>query len=201
MGQGQLGSQTLTDSPSQNAGDAAQWWEAYCLAQNDEVDELRRRADNGDNHARWQLAQWLAERGRAHEAVVVIRPLADAGEDIAQLWLARWLADCSQLSELRQRADAGNDHALQELGKWLADHRQFDKLREFITAKEGRLSRLRPSGDVDVLRVFADLGDDDARRSLAGWLARRGQIDELRRRGNAGDEHARQQLAGPLNRQ
>lgn len=193
------GGQALTDSAAQNTGDAAQWWGAYCLAENDEVDELRRRARKGDNHARRQLAQWLAERGRAHEAVPVIRPLADAGEDIAQLWLARWLADCGQLGELRQRADAGDDHALQELGQWLADHRAFDELGEFITAKESRLSRLRPSGDVGVLGVFADLGDDDAGRSLAGWLGRRGQIDELRRRADTGDKHARRQLAGPMN--
>jgi hypothetical protein len=196
MGQ-EPGGQALTDSLSQNTGDAAQWWEAYCLAENDEVDELGRRARNGDNHARRKLAQWLAERGRAREAVPVIRPLADAGEDVAQLWLARWLADCGQLGELRQRADAGDDHAVQELGQWLADHREFEELREFITAREGRLSRLRPPGDVGVLRVFADLGDDGARRSLAGWLARRGQIDELRRRVGTGDEHASRQLAGP----
>lgn len=184
----------MTDSPAQDPADAAQWWEAYCLAENDNIDELRRRTDEGDNHARRQLACWLAERGQAHEAIPVIRPLADAGEDIAQLWLARWLADCGQLGELRQRADIGNDHAFQELGKWLADHRRLDELREFITAREGRLSQLRVPGDVSVLRVFADLGDNDARRHLAGWLVRRGQLDELRQRADAGDEHARRQL-------
>jgi len=46
----------LTDSAAADPGDAAQWWQAYCLAENDEVDELRRRADRGDNHARRQLA-------------------------------------------------------------------------------------------------------------------------------------------------
>jgi len=45
------------------------------------------------------------------------------------------------------------------------------------------------------MRVFADVGDDDASRQLARWLARRGQTDELRQRANAGDRHAQQQLA------
>ena len=105
----------MTDSAAADPGDAAQWWEAYGLAENDEVDELRRRADRGDNHARRQLACWLAERSRAQEAAAVIRPLADAGEDIAQLWLARWLAHCDQAGELRQRANAGDRHAQQQL--------------------------------------------------------------------------------------
>jgi hypothetical protein len=55
----------LTGSPAADPGDAAQWWEAYCLAGNDEVDELRRRASRGDDHARRQLACWLGERGQA----------------------------------------------------------------------------------------------------------------------------------------
>jgi hypothetical protein len=52
-------------------------------------------------------------------------------------------------------------------------------------------------GDLDVLRVLADMGDDDARGRLARWLARRGDVDELRRRAESGDEHARRQLADP----
>jgi hypothetical protein len=105
----------LSDSPAAAPGDAVQWWEAYCLAENDETDELRRRAGRGDDHARRQLACWLAERGGAEEAAVVIRPLAEAGEDVARLWLARWLARRGRFGELRQRADAGDEHARQQL--------------------------------------------------------------------------------------
>ena len=192
----------MTDSPVEDPGDTARWWEAYCLAENDEADELRRRADSGDDHARRQLACWLAERGQAQEAAAVIRPLADAGEDIAQLWLARWLAECDRIGELRQRAEAGNDHALGELAEWLATHHRFDELRE-LSAEEGRASQLlacwRPRvGYLEVVRLLADLGDDDARRQLAHWLARRGHIDELRRRADAGDEHARRGLGQAL---
>jgi hypothetical protein len=178
------GGQALADSPATDPGDAPQWWEAYRLAENDEVDELRRRAEGGDDHARRQLACWLAERGQLHEAVAVIRPLADAGEDVAQLWLARWLAECGQLDELGQRADAGNDHALHELANWLAGHHHLDELRELVSAKDDRLSRLAPwsaqQGDLNVVRAFAEAGDEDARRRLARVLARRGHIDEPR---------------------
>jgi hypothetical protein len=46
-----------------------------------------------------------------------------------------------------------------------------------------------------VVRVLADLGDDDAARRLAHWLARRGQTGELQQRAYAGDKHAQQRLA------
>jgi hypothetical protein len=171
----------LSDSPAADPGDAVQWWEAYCLAENDEADELRRRAGRGDDHARRQLACWLAERGGAEEAAVVIRPLAEPGEDVARLWLARWLADCGQTGELRQRADAGDDHALAELAGWLAARHRFGELSELIGADKGRVDRLLACwrtwpGDLDVVRVLADLGDDDAGRRLARWLARRGRF-------------------------
>jgi hypothetical protein len=71
--------------------DAARWWRAYLLAEDDQEDALRRLADGGDDPALRQLACWLAERGRTTEAITLIRPLADVGGDLAQLWLA-WLA-------------------------------------------------------------------------------------------------------------
>src|ERR1700722_16019827 len=106
------GGHALADLPAEEATDAARWWQAYSLAENGEVDELRQRADGGDDHARQQLAYWTSERGRPREAIALIRPLADAGDDIAQLWQARWLAESDQPGELRQRVDAGDDHAL-----------------------------------------------------------------------------------------
>ena len=168
----------LADSPAQEAGDAGRW-QAYSLAENDEVDELRQRADGGGgDHARRQLAYWMGERGLPQEAIVLIRPLADAGEDIAQFWLARWLAECDQAGELRQRANAGDDHALYELAGWLAGHGRLTELRELVST-EGGLAALQAfwrtwQVDVEVLRLLADAGDDDARRQLARWLARSG---------------------------
>jgi hypothetical protein len=105
----------MISPPSEDTQDAQRWWQAYLLAENDQADEFRERATAGDDHARWQLATWLAERARTDEAIEVIRPLADAGDDVAQLWLARWLAERDQLGELRQGAGAGGYHALVEL--------------------------------------------------------------------------------------
>jgi hypothetical protein len=108
----------------------------------------------------------------------VIRPLAEAAEDAARLWLARWLADRGQAGELRQRADAGDDHALAELAEWLAAHDRLDELYELISAEEGRAAQLLACwrtrlGDLDVVRVRAGPGDDDAGRRLAHRPARR----------------------------
>ena len=168
----------MADLPAEGAADAARWWQAYSLAENGEVDELRQRADGGDDHARQQLAYWISERGRPREAIALIRPLADAGEDIALLWLARWLAESDQPDELRQRASAGDDHALYELAGWLAVHGRLPELRELISI-EGGLAALQAfwrtwQADVEVLRLLAGAGDDDAQRQLARWLARPG---------------------------
>ncbi len=90
---------------------------------------------------------------------------------------AGWLsAGKPQLGELRQRADAGNDHALDQLAAWLATHHLFDELRKLISAGRGRAAQLLSSwqgwpGDMELVRVFADMGDDDARPQLARWLA------------------------------
>jgi hypothetical protein len=168
----------LADSPAREASDAAPWWQAYSLAEKGEVGELRQRADGDDDHARRQLACWMGERGRPQEAIALIRPLADVGEDIARLWLARWLAECDQAGELRQRADAGDDHALYELAGWLAAHGRLTELHELIST-EGGLAALQAfwqtwQVDVEVLRLLADAGDNDAQRQLARWLARSG---------------------------
>lgn len=55
----------MNDSPPADPGDAAWWRQAYCLAGNDEVDELHRRFGRGDDHGRRELACWLTERGLA----------------------------------------------------------------------------------------------------------------------------------------
>jgi hypothetical protein len=170
----------LADSSAKEASDAARWWQAYSLAENSEVNELRQRADGGDDHARQELAYWISERGRPQEAIALIRPLADAGEDLAQLWLARWLAECDQAGELRQRAGAGDDHALYELAGWLAVHGRLTELRELISI-EGGLAALQAfwrtwQVDIEVLRLLAGAGDDDAQRQLARWLAGSGDL-------------------------
>jgi hypothetical protein len=170
--------------------DAERWWQAYLLAESDQAGELRERADAGDEHARRQLASWLAERARTEEAIAVIRPLADARDDVADLWLARWLADGDHLAELRQRAASGSYPALHQLAEWLARHEHLDELRELVAAHWELLARwLATQYGMRVQRLRVELGDEDARRGLERWLA------GLRERADAGDKHARQFLA------
>jgi hypothetical protein len=176
--------------PGEGTEDAERWWQAYELAGNDQAGQLRERAAAGDGHARRQLASWLSDRGRTEEAIEVIRPLADAGDDMAQLWLARWLADRDQLDELRWRSASGGYHALIELAGWLADHECLDELAQLLVDQRQLLSSwLARQHDMKVVRLAADLGDEDARRRLAPAL------DRVRDRAAAGDEHARQILA------
>jgi hypothetical protein len=161
----------MTGSPSAayEASDAARWWRGYVLAENDQEDELRELAAVGDDHARRQLASWLADRARTDEAIDVIRPLADAGDDVAELWLARWLADCDRLAELRERAESGGYHAARKLPCLLACHDQLDELR----ARAGR-------------------GDYHAWCVLIKTLADRDLHEELRERVEAADAATRQ---------
>jgi hypothetical protein len=148
--------------PGEQASDAARWWRAYQLAENDQADELRELAAAGDDHARRQLASWLSDRAgddraRLGEAIELIYPLADAGDEVAELWLARWLADCDRVSELRQRADRGGYHASRLLARLLADHGMAGELRERASA-----------------------GDYHALRALVRWLAEHDMGEELR---------------------
>ena len=159
--------------------DAAQWWRAYLLAENDQVDELRALTAAGDDHARRQLASWLSDRaacGRTvsdrammEEAIEVILPLADAGDDVAGLWLARWLADYDHLDELRRRAASGSYHAVRELARRLAELDMLDELRR-----------------------HADSGSSPALRELARRLAQRDMHAELRELAVAAEPGKRQ---------
>jgi hypothetical protein len=155
------------------AHDAVLWWQAYQLAEAGHADELTARTAAGDDHARRQLAAWLAERRRTAEAVAVIRPLADAGDDVARLWLARWLAELDDAEDLRKRAAAGDCHALTELARWLSRHERRDELRDLIAGSWPELaSWIAGQHDMRVLQLAAELGDDDARQRLDRWLAR-----------------------------
>ena len=175
------------------AEDSERWWRAYQLAETDQAGELRELAEAGDEHARRQLASWLAERASSEEAIEIIRPLADAGEDVAELWLARWLAELDRTDELRQRAAGGSYHARLELAGWLARHGQLDELRELFAGQLELLANWLAGpcriGDMKLVRLSAALGDEAARRHLQHWLIR------LRERADAGDEHARDFLA------
>jgi hypothetical protein len=181
----------MTCSLGDTAEDAARWWQAYQLADNDRDGELRKRAEAGDEHARRQLASWLADRARTGEAIEVIGRLADAGDDVAELWLARWLADGDHIDELRRRAAAGSYHALHSLAGWLADHEQMDELRGLVAGHGELLSSwVARQCNMRVVRLAAELGDAGAQRRLERWLSR------LREGAAAGDEYVQRFLAG-----
>jgi hypothetical protein len=202
----------MVHPPGEDTEDAARWWRAYQLAQNDQVDELRQLAAAGDQHAGRQLASWLSDRGwcgdpwsdqgKMAEAIEVIRQVADAGDDVAEMWLARWLADCDGLDELRQRADSGGYYAVRELARRLAALNMHEQLRELVDAADADRQPMilqsagsAASAGIDVLRMVADRGNNNARRRLVRRLAREGRVDELRERAENGDDYARQWLA------
>lgn len=59
------------------------------LAEHGHLDELQIRA-HGDDHALWRLAETLAERGRAEEALALLRPRAETGHPHARTLIARF---------------------------------------------------------------------------------------------------------------
>jgi hypothetical protein len=98
-------------SPADQPGDQADWWRAYVLAQDGQVDELRRLANSGDDHARRQLAGLLADRVETAGAIEAIRPLADWGDRKCQAGLTRRLVREGRRDEVRQRAERGDEYA------------------------------------------------------------------------------------------
>ena len=175
--------------------DAIRWWEAYQLAEADEIDQLRTRTNSGDDQARSALASLLAEHGCYADAVELIRPLADAGEDVASLWLARWLED-SDPAELRRRAQAGDFYCLQVLADSVRWRAPAEEWREVLCTADGQVrpgleTWLARQGDVEVIRIGAEAGDKECQRRLARWHVR---MAEYRRLAEAGDKHAQRMV-------
>jgi hypothetical protein len=161
------------------------------------VEVIRPLADAGDDVADLWLARWLADCDRLDE----LRRRADSGSDHAVRELARRLAELDMIDELRRRADSGSYPALLELAKRLAQRGLHGELRELATAADPDKRQLileaageGPNGELDVLRVLADLGDKGGCARLARHLAREGHLDELRQRAENGDEYAQHWL-------
>ena len=115
---------------------------ARLLRKRGNLDELRRRADNGDEAAPWRLAELLAERGDLDE----LRARADNGDWAAARKLTELLADHADLDGavqiVRARADAGERHAASRLVELLAMQGRGEEAE--------RLSRfgLNPDGSI-----------------------------------------------------
>lgn len=184
------------------ANDAARWWRAYVLAEHDQVDELRELAAAGDDHARRQLADWLADRAKTDEAIEVIRPLADVSDDVAELQLARWLADRDHGDELRERADHGEYHARWELAGWLADRDALSELRQRADSGDypalcALVRRLAARDMGQEFRQLAASADVDRRLLIFDLAKQAGSsgTEVLRARIDLGDDSARGPLA------
>ena len=103
---------------------------ARLLGERGDVDELRARADAGDFYATWQLA----ERGDLNRVTQILRARADNGDDEAAFRLADLLARQGCTDELRERADAGDRRAAQELTSFLCKQGDVKELRDEVYA-------------------------------------------------------------------
>ncbi|GAA1614086.1 hypothetical protein GCM10009733_007800 [Nonomuraea maheshkhaliensis] len=146
------------------------------LAEQGREEELRSRADDGDQLAAQGLARVLAEQGRVEEAVAVINSIPPSPEDHPAYGLAHVLGKNGHvdaaLAILRSRGD---------------QRKQVDLL-----ARHGRADEA-----ISLLRARADAGDEYASRQLADLLVEQGRMEELRARAEQGDPHAARRLAQP----
>jgi tetratricopeptide (TPR) repeat protein len=136
---------------------------ARLLASHGRIEELRARADAGDQSAIIQLAELAAARGRDDEALELLSVGADAGGQDAAERRANLLADQGRVDELRAHADAGDLYAAERLVRLLADQDRLDEIR-----------------------LEVDAGTPTAGRGLVRLLTKQGKTEEaerLRRQG------------------
>ncbi|MEU7802516.1 hypothetical protein AB0B10_24975 [Micromonospora arborensis] len=162
------------------------------LSNNDRLDELKVLAEAGDEYAARRLAFQLARRGRAEEALALVRPQADATPSNG--WAAGWVVEClallDRLDELQARADAGDDYAELRL---LARRGQLEEIHSRVAAGEAYegliLTALLDGGHVDdavaelrrhIAEGYDNGGDIDLNEQLAELLATHGLLDELK---------------------
>ncbi|MFC4071849.1 hypothetical protein [Actinoplanes subglobosus] len=191
------------------------------LVEQGRVEELRQRADAGDEYAaKWLVEQRQAEKRRQQpedgiavellieqdqieEATRLLRQSADAGDMSAALRLSGLLAGQGRLAELRQRADSGDVFAAGRLAALLVEQGRVEELRRRADAGDtfaaARLAGLlAEQGRVEELRRRADAGDTFAAMGLADLLVAQGRVEELRDRVDAGDSSAAGRLADLL---
>jgi hypothetical protein len=155
----------------------------------------------------------LVERGRAEEAMTMLRALADAGNRKSREALADLLAEHGAVEELSVRADADHDAERDPYGP-------FDRRLADLLVEQGNIRDLRvradagswpaavrlaevlvAQGDLEQLRSRADTGDEAAGKRLARLLSEQGISEALRSRADAGDRYAAERLTKLLARQ
>ncbi|QFZ19425.1 tetratricopeptide repeat protein [Saccharothrix syringae] len=183
---------------------------ADLLVQRGRVDELTRRADDGESSAAERLARLLHERERVGE----LTRRADGGDDSAAYWLSRLLVRRGDVGELTRRADGGDSAAADGLAHLLISRGRTDELARRAAAGDRYAAyplarRLAEEGRVEqaiaVLRPFAPGPATGTRRLrapvvdlLVDLLAGHGHVDEalalLRPRAAAGHGRAAHRL-------
>ncbi|GIF01604.1 NACHT domain-containing protein [Paractinoplanes rishiriensis] len=136
----------------------AAWRLANWLAANNQLDELRARAGNGDQNARMVHVRLLFGRGQTDDALAVLRQHADSGDEHA----LRWLSDA--LTALGRTADA------------LALPQRRTVGTRSLHGERQHVDLLADAGRFDDLRARAGQGDTHAAWRWAEVLASRGEI-------------------------
>ena len=173
----------------------------WFLRDHDRLDDLRSRAQDGDEDAAWWLAKKLAESGRVDEALDALR-LRENDNSVA-LFRAELLKKQGNLEALRGLAETGDEWAIRGLVDLLVEEDRTEELRAL--AKAGLrfatyrlIILLAGRGQVDELREWADTGEREAARHLTKLLAEQGRIDDLRAEVDAGTEDALPRLITAL---
>lgn len=161
-------------------------WLADVLADQEAVDDLRRRADAGDESAGFRLAETLIDQDRVDE----VRARATAGDRAATWRLAQYLEGLGRLDEAvavwRSWPDVA-DTAQPLAGVLLRQGRVDEAIQAAaLTRAEAGVRHathdvnhlLDEYGRLDELRARAESGDGAAARILAERLRKQGQLDE-----------------------
>lgn len=149
------------------------------LADRDALDDLRSRADAGDDWMQWRLAVLLSDRGWHDD----LRLRADQGDAAAQRSYALTLARRGGLDELRRRATAGDGAAQEVLANALIVRGEDDELRSLATVGHAfaheYATNLVDRGEIAELEHSARAGDGHASEAIAALLAHRGDVAGL----------------------
>ncbi|GAA4630936.1 hypothetical protein GCM10023196_058310 [Actinoallomurus vinaceus] len=179
---------------------------ADLLVEHGRLEELRIRADAGDQVAGRRLADLFLDQGHLDEALSILRTQADVAAENPAAVQERWnaarhlddvLVQHGRFEELRARADAGDQSAGRRLdsldlgpdGDITATHRHSGTGGSSTSRTRAAQMNMAPIADlfaergdldeaVELLRDFADPGDDLATDRLYDLLAEQGRLAE-----------------------
>ncbi|GAA0713276.1 hypothetical protein GCM10010199_12180 [Dactylosporangium roseum] len=145
---------------------------AKLLGKSDDIEELRTRAELGDRNAAWEASLLLRRQERIDDAISVLAPYAS--DPNLGAMLARLLDQQDRVAEaidvLRRHVDAHVPKAVRRLADLLAEHGRTDEA-------------------VEVLQAHGSAA------FVADLLRAHGNIDQLQALAAAGDERAAIELA------